>query len=99
MLFSGYPVILLIWSGLLLKIFLVVSVSVLAIYIFVLESRYYFVEKKLKKLMKVLRKNRCDCTNLGPEFNNSFEARRLNILKTLWFIISILSIVLFFTYR
>ncbi len=88
-----------IWSGLVLKIFLVVSVVVLALYIFVLEGRYLFFKSKHNKLIKKLMTDECKKLDKVIEFEYNFEAKRLRLLKILWSAITILSIILFFTYE
>jgi hypothetical protein len=93
------PVMLLIWSGVLLKVFLVVSVVILALYIFVLEGRYLFNKNLLKKFIKKQKNDVCESIDFESDFDYVFESKKLRLLKILWSAITIISIVLFFTYQ
>ena len=85
-------------SHLLLKLFLAVCLAILAVYIFFLEGRNIVLRIKIRNF---LNKNKGqDGTDGSPEkeLNISYSEKKLKILIILWSIITILSIVLMFTY-
>ena len=85
-------------SHTLIKVFLVVSLVILGVYIFFLEGRIYFVKLRIRKFLK--RDKGQDGTEGSPqaELNISYSEKKLKTLRILWGILTILSIVLMITY-
>jgi|AntAceMinimDraft_18_1070375.scaffolds.fasta_scaffold36700_2 hypothetical protein len=101
MIFGQIAYLLFIFSHIVLKVLLGVSLVILGIYIFFLEGRIYFIKMRVRKFFKS--ENREDLkdysfTDLLADLNISNNEKKLKTLRILWYIITILSIVLIVTY-
>ena len=101
MIFGQIAYLLFIFSHIVLKVLLGVSLVILGIYILFLEGRIYFIKMRVRKFFKS--ENREDLkdysfTDLLADLNISNNEKKLKTLRILWYIITILSIVLIVTY-
>jgi len=101
MIFGQIAYLLFIFSHIILKVFLGVSLVILGIYIFFLEGRIYFIKMKVRKFFK--KDNAEDLkdysfNDLLADLNISYNKKKLKTLRILWYIITILSIILIITY-
>lgn len=87
-----------IWSTMVLKIVLVGSVVILAIYLFFLQGRYLLVWNQVLHVMK--NHGTKDCREHHDDVVQRLksEKKRLKTLKILWIAISVLSTILLFTF-
>jgi len=101
MIFGQIAYLLFIFSHIILKVFLGVSVVILGIYIFFLEGRIYFIKMKVRKFLKKDKEEDLkdySFDDLLADLKISYNEKKLKTLRILWYIITILSIVLIITY-
>ena len=97
MIFGQIAYLLFIFPNIILKVFLGVSLVILGIYIFFLEGRKFFIKMRVRKYLK--KNNGEDVDAINSLYNQStYHLNKLKTLRILWYIITILSIVLIITY-
>lgn len=81
-----------------IKILLWAGVLVFGLYIFILEGRIHTMKFKLRRFLNRLSGYKEIDEIPNVKFNISFTARKIKLLRILWYSISIITIILTITY-
>jgi len=94
---SSFLFVLLIFSRSIFIIFLWVSIAILGLYIFILEGRAIITKWRIQRVMNRMRR-KSEIEAPSSPMSGSYNKKKINQLRILWYLITLLSIVLTITY-